>query len=181
MPYYNAKMMVSQLRSGDDYKFQRTITIAIADFEIVKDSPDKYHHTFLFNDKDTGVNFTKVVEINTLELGKIPDKSDNTKKYDWLQFLKAEKEEEFDMLATKSPAVNKAVAELKRISQDEEAQRLYEAREKALWDERSRLKTAQNKALRYVASNSIKIGLTNEQIYEITGLPVSEIEALRAK
>ena len=75
--------------------------------------------------------------------------------------------------------------ELKRLSLDEEAQRLYDAREKALWDERSRLTTSYNKGVKEkefeVVTNSIKIGLTNEQIAGITGLPISEIETLRAK
>jgi len=33
---------------------------------------------------------------------KYMSQSDNTAKYDWLQFLRAEREEEFDMLAKKS-------------------------------------------------------------------------------
>ena len=178
--YYNAKMLVTQLKSGDKYDFKKTISIVIADFEIVENSP-KYHHTFQLNDKDTGVTFTDVIEINTLELKKIPEQSDNTPKYDWLQFLRAEREEEFDMLAERSPAVKKAVVELKRLSQDEEAQRLYEAREMAIRDENSRLRTAENKAFREVASNAINMGLTNEQILKLTKLPISEIESLRAK
>ena len=178
--YYNAKMLVTQLKSGDKYDFKKTISIVIADFEIVENSP-KYHHTFQLNDKETGVTFTDVIEINTLELKKIPEQSDNTPKYDWLQFLRAEREEEFDMLAERSPAVKKAVVELKRLSQDEEAQRLYEAREMAIRDENSRLRTAENKAFREVASNAINMGLTNEQILKLTKLPISEIESLRAK
>jgi len=178
--YYNAKMLVTQLKSGDKYDFKKTISIVIADFEIVENSP-KYHHTFQLNDKETGVTFTDVMEINTLELKKIPEQSDNTKKYDWLQFLRAEREEEFDMLAQRSPAVKKAVVELKRLSQDEEAQRLYEAREMAIRDENSRLRTAHNKAFREVATNAINMGLTNEQILKLTNLPISEIESLRAK
>jgi len=177
--YYNAKMLVTQVKSGDDYKFQKTITIAIADFDIV-DSP-KYHHVFQLNDRDTGVKFTDVIEINTLELKKIPTESDNTKKYDWMQFLKAEREEEFDMLAERSPAVKKAVVELKRLSQTEEAQRIYEAREKELWDERSRLKTAVNKNSREIALKMLMRGTPLEHIAEDTGLPISEIEKLRTK
>jgi len=182
--YYNAKMLVTQLKSGDKYDFQKTISIVIADFEIVANSP-KYHHTFMLSDKESGATFTDVMEINTLELRKIPEHSDNTQKYDWVQFLKAEREEEFDMLAEKSPAVKKAVVELKRLSQDEEAQRLYDAREKALWIEHSVTRTAVNKGIRNekieTAINSIKIGLTNEQIFQITGLSILEIEALRTK
>ena len=182
--YYIAKILVTQIKSGDDYKFKKVISIVISDFEIVKNSTE-YHHKFLMNDATTGVNFTDIVEINTLELGKVPGQSDNTKKHDWLQFLKAEKEEEFDMLATKSPAINSAVVELKRLSQSEEAQRIYEARQKAISDEKARTRTAQSKgrnsALREVAYNFIKMGLTDEQVHEGTKLPLLEIEKIRTE
>jgi conserved hypothetical protein (putative transposase or invertase) len=179
--YYNAKMLATQLKSGDKvYAFQKTISIVISDFEVVENSP-KYHHRFQLNDKEAGVTFTDVIEINTLELNKIPEQSDNTKKYDWLQFLKSEREEEFDMIAERSPAVKKAVVELKRLSQDEEAQRLYEAREKALRDEHSRLRTAENKKIREIITNAINMGLTNDQISELTLSPISEIEKIRTK
>jgi predicted transposase/invertase (TIGR01784 family) len=191
--YYNAKMLVTQLKSGDDYRFQKTISIAIADFEIVKDSP-KYHHRFQLNDIEAGVKFTDVMEINTLELTKIPEQSDSTTKYDWVQFLRAEKEEEFDMLAEKSPVIKKAVVELKRLSKDEKAQRLYEAREKALRDENSRTKTAVNKTVIEAEKkfekkayddkiqsvrNFIKMGLSDSQIAEGMGMSIEAIENMR--
>jgi predicted transposase/invertase (TIGR01784 family) len=182
--YYNSKIFVTQLKSGKDFEsINRTISIVIADFELVKNEahPAKYHHRFMYNDCETGVNFTDIVEINTLELQKIPAESDNTPKYDWLKFLKAEREEEFDMLAERSPVIKEAVVELRRLSQDEEAQRLHDAREKALWGEQSRLRTAVNKRDREIALNFIKMGLTNEQISEGTSLPISEVEKQRAK
>jgi len=178
--YYNAKMLVTQLKSGNDYKFQKTISIVISDFEIVENSP-KCHHKFQLNDVETGVKFTDVIEINTLELGKIPTQDESKKKYDWLRFLKAEREEEFDMLAERSPVIKQAVVELKRLSQTEEAQRLYDARQKAMWDENSRTRTAQKKAAREIAANAIRMGFSNEQIAELTDLSFSEIEKLRAK
>jgi len=180
--YYNAKMLVTQLKSGSsEYKFQKTISIVISDFDIVEGSPNKYHHKFQLNDLDAGVTFTDIIEINTLELSKIPAESDNTSKHDWLQFLKAEREEDFDMVAARNPVVKKAVVELKRLSQSEEAQRLYEAREKALRDENSRLRTAVNKRDREIAINLIEIGLPNEQINKVTGLTITEIEKIKAK
>ena len=179
--YYNAKMLVTQKKSGDKkYHFQKTISIVIADFEIVANSPNKYHHKFQLNDIDCGVNFTDIIEINTLELGKVGH-TDNTKKHDWLQFLKAEREEEFDMLAERSPVIKQAVVELKRLSQSEEAQRLYDAREKTLWAEESRLRTAINKRDAEIIANAIKIGLSSEQISEMTGLSLSEIEKHKNK
>ena len=89
------------------------------------------------------------------------------------------------MLAERSPAVKKAVVELKRLSQSEETQRLYEAREKAIRDENSRTRTAHNKGRMEekieIALNFIKMGLTNEQIFEGTKLPIIEIEKLRTQ
>ena len=178
--YYNAKMLVTQLKSGDNYKFQKTISIVISDFDIVEDSP-KCHHKFQLNDVETGVKFTDVIEINTLELGKIPTKDESKKKYDWLRFLKAEREEEFDMLAQKSPVLKQAVVELKRLSQTEEAQRIYDARQKAIWDEKSRTRTAQNKAARDIAIKLLNRGTPIQHIVEDTGLSLSEVEKLKIK
>ncbi|MCL2815807.1 MAG: Rpn family recombination-promoting nuclease/putative transposase [Oscillospiraceae bacterium] len=115
------------------------------------------------------------MEVNTLELQKIPGVSDNTEKYNWLQFLKSESEEEFEMLAAKNPALKKAVVELKRLSQDEEAQMLYEAREKALKDKN----TMMHAALRDVALELLRFGDSIDKISIVTHLPVSEIERLK--
>ena len=144
--YYNSKMLVTQLKKGKRYSdLQNTVSIAIADFEIIKNSDEKYHHVFHLREEETGIKFTDLIEINTLELTKIPKTTDNTKKCEWLQFLKAEKEEEFEMLATRNSVIEKAYVELKRLSQDEETRMLYEAREKAIMDEFSRRKSAEEK------------------------------------
>ena len=173
--YYNAKTLVVQLKSGADYfKLEKVITIAIANFDFIKDSDD-YHHIFEWRERTKGIRLTDIVEVNTLELTKIPGVTDNTLKYDWLQFLKSEKEEEFDMLATKSPALKKAVVELKRLSQDEEAQMLYEAREKALKDRNTMIHSRE----REIAIKLIKRGLDLKDIAEDTGLPIEEIGKLR--
>ena len=173
--YYNAKMLVVQLKSGVDfYKLEKVITIAIANFDFIRGSDD-YHHIFEWRERTKGIRLTNIVEVNTLELTKIPGVTDNTLKYDWLQFLKSEKEEEFDMLAAKSPALKKAVVELKRLSQDEEAQMLYEAREKALKDRNTMIHSRE----REIAIKLIKRGLDLKDIAEDTGLPIEEIGKLR--
>jgi predicted transposase/invertase (TIGR01784 family) len=173
--YYNAKMLVNQLKSGEDYyKLKKVITIAIANFEIITDNSE-YHHIFELREKSTEIRLTDIVEINTLELQKIPKESDKTAKYDWLQFLKSESEEDLDMIATKNPAIKKAVVELKRLSQDEEAQILYEARQKAIMDENSRIYGTKLE----IVHNGIKMGLTDEQIGQLTGLPIIDIEKER--
>ncbi len=199
--YYNSKMLATQLKSGDGYdKLQKTISIVIADFDIIKDSPS-YHHVFQLYDKDAKVKFTDLVEINTLELRKIPDISDNTKKYDWLQFLNAEKEEEFQMIAQKNPIIQKAFVELKRLSQDEEALMLFEAREKAIKDENARTRAAMLKGQKEGEKKGVKKGVQKgarteklkiakemlkddielERISFYTKLSISELEELQRK
>ena len=74
--YYNAKMLTAQLKSGEEFDtLQKTISILITDFEIIEDR-QKYHYTFELIDNETGVRFTDIVEIHTLELQKIPEESD---------------------------------------------------------------------------------------------------------
>ena len=85
------------------------------------------------------------------------------------------------MLAERSPVIKQAVVELKRLSESEEAQRLYDAREKALWAEQSRLRTAKNKALTEVAIKMLKRGTPLQHIVEDTGLTLAEIEKLKAE
>ena len=75
--------------------------------------------------------------------------------------------------------MKKSSSGVKRLSKNEEAQRLYEAREKVLWDESARTKkTAVNKNSREIAINFLKMGLSVEQIAKGTGLPIPEIEKL---
>ena len=62
--YYNAKMLVTQLKSSEDYyKLEKVITIAIADFNFIKDS-DEYHHVFELREKSKGIRLTDIIEIN---------------------------------------------------------------------------------------------------------------------
>jgi predicted transposase/invertase (TIGR01784 family) len=185
--YYNAKMLAAQLKSGEEFDtLQKTISILITDFEIIEDR-QKYHYTFELIDKTTGAKFTDLIEIHTLELQKTPKETDNTTKYDWLRFLKAESEEEFNMIADRSPAIHKAVVEIKRLSQSERAQLIYEDREKAIHDHNSRLKSALKKGRAEaekeahmdkieLAKKLKKRGIPTEYILEDTGLSIEEIE-----
>ncbi len=184
--YYNSKAFVAQLSKGDTYgELRKTISIVITDYEIVEDAND-YHHIFQLRDNKTAKLFTDIIEIHTLEMQKLPLSSDGTELADWLMFLRAEKEEEFEMLAQKNPAIKEAYIELQRISKDEKARKIYEDREKALRDERDRLKWAQmqgrdeglREGKREVAMNLLKYKMPIEQVSDITGLSIKEIQDL---
>ncbi len=182
--YYNAKSFVSQIKSGEDYNsLKKTISIVIADFEIIRNS-ESYTHRFELREHNTGIKFTDVIEINTLELHKLPNHEDGSKKYDWAKFLKSASKEEFEMVSEKNPVIAQAYAQLKVLSQDEENQILYEAREKAIRDENHRLNTAikqgrtegESKAKIQIAKQLRAMGMTFEQIAEATLIPIEDLK-----
>ena len=91
------------------------------------------------------------------------------------------------MLASRNKAIEKATTVLYELSRDEHTRALYDSREKAKWDEQSRLHGAKTegriegesrKALE-IARNFLRIGLETQQIVEGTGLGSDVIEQLR--
>jgi predicted transposase/invertase (TIGR01784 family) len=174
--FYISKMVTEQIGEGENYdSIKRVISIVITDFELVK-GDNKYHHRFTLYDQKNCKEFTDLIELHTLELPKLPAESDNTELYNWLTFIKSERKEEFDMVAQTNPQINTAVGRLIELSATEKARMLYETREKARRDEASRM----NGMRKTIASNALKKGLSVEDIADITGLPITEIESLRS-
>ena len=120
-----------------------------------------------------------MIEINTLELGKLPENSDGTALYDWAKFIDAETEEELDMLAERNPQVGKAAVILRELSADERARDMFERREKGRRDAADREKGALKKQAIEFTRNAINLGLDTDAIIKLTGLTREEIEALR--
>jgi predicted transposase/invertase (TIGR01784 family) len=86
------------------------------------------------------------MEIDTLELPKLPKMADNYL-WHWLRFLRAESMEDLDMVAQASPQLKKVVVKLLKLSQDERARMLYEAEVKQQRDNRARLRGALEQGL----------------------------------
>jgi predicted transposase/invertase (TIGR01784 family) len=129
------------------------------------------------------MEFTNLVEINTLELRKLPTDDDSTELWYWMQFIRSDNEEVLEMLAQRSPAMRKAVGVLKELSADERSRMLFESREMARMDFESRVDGARAEGLAEgragVARNLFKTNLSIEQIVTATGLTREEIEALK--
>jgi hypothetical protein len=70
------------------------------------------------------------MEIHVLNLERLPADGEG-RLLDWLRFLKAETEEEFEMLAEKDPVIEEAYCKLQVMSEDEANRMIYEARLKA--------------------------------------------------
>jgi predicted transposase/invertase (TIGR01784 family) len=191
--FYLSSMVTEQVRQGEDYRrIKRAICILITAYEEIHDSPF-YHNKYWFHDPDSGSLFSRAMEIHTLELPKLPEQGDETKLCAWLEFIRATKEEEFEMLAQRDPDIGSAVVKLKELSQDERLRELAISREKLAWDIASRERGAkeegraegraegQNEAQRAIARNLLELALPLEEIARATGLSLSEIQQLQAE
>jgi len=182
--YYSAKMVTEQVGTGDDYKdIKRVISIIITNFVFVPEN-DVYHNRYTLRDPETGSEFTDLVEVNTLELTKLPTSEDGTELWRWLKFLSAQNKEELDMIAEKSPQVKKAVVRLMELSNDERTRLLQESLEKKEWDNRAREREARAEGELMVKLEIARLMLADamspDLISKFTGLTVEEIGALRS-
>ncbi|WP_310602781.1 Rpn family recombination-promoting nuclease/putative transposase [Anaerosporobacter sp.] len=175
--FYTAKMITEQVGKGDNYNLKKVISIVITDYKIITEN-ESYHNVYQLYDKNTNSKFTDVLEINTLELPKLPSETDNSSLWNWLRFLKADREEELTMLAQKSPEIYKAVGVLKELSQDERTKLLYESREKAMRDERARLQGAIENRNKEIVQKALSMGMCLEDISELTNLSLEEIKTI---
>ena len=176
---YTGKMLGSQLSVGEGYEeIKKVISLVVLDYVLIKDS-ERFHNKYMLYDIKTKSLFTDVLEIHTFELKKLPKNPEpgdkNEKQFLWLSLVGAEKEEEIEMLATKSPVMKKAVGVLKKLSADERARMLYESREKARFDEMARLHGARTEGKIEVAKQMLARGMDIALISELTGLSEDEI------
>jgi len=196
--FYLSRMVTEQISRGEDYrKIERSICILIADYIQIPEN-DYYHNRYRLSDPKTGSEFSDLVEVNTLELPKLPHNTDGTALWDWLKFLAVREEEELKMLAEKNPQIGKAVARLQELSEDERTRLLAESREKWEWDNAARMQAAREKGLEEglekglekglergleegllsVAQAALKRNLPIEEIMALTGLSREKIQSL---
>ena len=188
MLFYTSKMVVEQVKSGFQYnRINRVISILIADFVMVREN-ESYHNCFHLYDRKTGAFFPDSMEINILELPKMPE-SDGTHLGNWMSFFNARTEEDFMSAARTSPAINEAWGTIKYLSGNERERALAEAREKARMDLDSWLSDARyegrqegrQEGIFAVARNLLRKKMSYDDIVDATGLSIAEIKRLAAE
>jgi len=110
----------------------------------------------------------------------------------WLLLLEASEDEEItqvleEIAMQEDQVLKKAMDEWERVSQDPEVLLAYEARRKALLDEKSALKRAEKrgeergekKGIQKVALGMIQEGIDSKMISKLTGLTIEDVEKLR--
>ena len=181
--FYKSKLITEQIGEGESYSvIQRVICICITDYPMFP-SVSEYWNPMRFCNPVNGLVFEGIPEeIHTLELAKVPERSDGSAGWAWLQFLRSRQREEFEMVAVKNPEIRKAVNTLYQLSASERIRNEYEARKKAERDyingmegayERGRLEEKMN-----TAQNLRAMGLSTEQIVQATGLSLEKIRNL---
>jgi predicted transposase/invertase (TIGR01784 family) len=131
-----------------------------------------------------------IIEIETLELVKLPKGDEHNALLDWLRLMNAKEEKEMAELAERNPAIGKVTAVIKQMSEDERERALAEEREKARRIRKGQLAYARNEGLRIgekrgeqkgtlnVARNLKRQQVDTDVIAAATGLSAAEIETL---
>lgn len=179
--FYLSKMYVEQIEEGQSYDvFKRCVSISILDFTLFYDT-DEFYSCFHLREDNRHSIFTDKMEFHVLELSKLPKelKENASDILLWAKFINSEKEEDFDMLATKNPYIRSAYEQLQIISQDKTKRLEYEAREKAIRDHNQMMFEAEQRGVQRIAKNLLALGLPLSTIAQGTGLSETEIKELQ--
>ena len=164
--FYWAKLYSSELKSGEDYsELKQTITINIINFNMFEEND--YHTEVAAMIKGKNEVFSDKFSMHFFELKKI-SKNPKTSREQWLQFINADSEEDFEMVeATSMPIIQKAVKVIYDMSEDTKIRELARLREKALHDEASALRQAKEAGPTEIIEKMKASGMTEEQINAI--------------
>jgi len=134
--FYLVKLYSGQIKPGQNYTvFKKCVSISILDFNLFHDTEEFYSCFHILEDTRHTL-YTDKMEFHVLELPKLPKelKEDANDILLWAKFINAKSKEEFEMLAEKNKSIAEAYQQLQVISQDEQKQLEYDARQKAIWD-----------------------------------------------
>lgn len=132
---YLANMIKDQSCEGFKYKdIKKSVSVIIAAEHNVTDD-NRYFHKYNMRDEKDNSMFTDLLEVDLLELKKLPKANDGTDLWDWLRFIKTNNEEEMEMLAQENPEIEKAYDALQDLSNDEVVRHEAQQREMYLQNE----------------------------------------------
>ena len=180
--FYWAEMYYHQIPKGSNYNtLKKCVTINILNYSCLPN--DRYHSVFHLREDHTGIPLLDDIEIHVIELTKLDKHAVELKEgglANWLLFLKGVDKSSWEVLTMKEPMLKKAMDTLEFLSQDAAARMAYDARMKALSDEKSRIEGARAETTVEIAARLLNMGIDLETIAEATGMSVEEIKALQA-
>ncbi|MFB6364143.1 Rpn family recombination-promoting nuclease/putative transposase [Paenibacillus elgii] len=189
--FYWSKLYSGQLQEGQSYKMlKKCVAINILNYSFLPNQ--QYHSVFHPREERSGIPLVDDIELHFLELPKLDDHAvpvESGGLVNWLLFLKGADKSNWEVLTMNEPVLKKAMDTLEFLSQDAEARRLYEDRQKFLHDEASMIEGAlaegeargeRKKALE-MAKELLAHGVEVSIIAKASGLPESEILALKER
>ena len=146
--FYLGRMYTGQLQKGDPYeKLQKCIHVSILDFIHFPEDNECYR-TIHLRDDHFGKVYTDLFEIQILELKKLSGTINNTDGIiSWMKFFSGKSREEFEHMAKTNEYVNEAYQTLLNLSADDQKRLEYEAREKAIRDYNSQMKSSRDQGI----------------------------------
>ena len=211
LAFYAARLLSRQGRAGSDYdQMRRAICVAITDF-LLTGTPDNsndidYHHRFHLLDDTHGFRLTDVIQVDLLEIPKLPAEPDGHLLWHWLRFIGAHSKKEMEMQTPADPVIAGAVRKVNAFTDDDVAAYLEDRRiiQDMIWHSLTHDATrdaeakglsrgrAEGKAegiaegkAEGLAEGKAEIirallakGLTVDRIAELTDLAVSDIQAM---
>ena len=196
--FYLSKIFADQLKRGEPYEnLKKCIHVSILDF-IHFEKDTKCCRTICFCDEKTGKKYTDLMEIQVLELKKLPpDIRSGDDLIKWMKFFGGKSRKEFAAMAKTDSFIEEAYKELEKLSADERAKLEYEARERAIRDYNSQMSSAlrlgeqkgmergirqgEREERRRIIENQLKKGRSMEETAELLGLNLSEVRELAGK
>ena len=192
--FYLSKLYTEQIQKGDDYeKLKKCIHVGVLDFIRFPESEECYHKINLCNCK-SGEIYTDLLELHILELPKLPKVrakleqgemvSDDEMVLQWMEFFSCKTQEDFETMAKQDEYMEEAVNTLFKLSADEQKRVDYEAREKAIRDDRAKLDWATKVGFDEGLAMAGKIvqlklaGKTPEEISAACDLPLEQVKEI---
>ena len=190
--------IADQLKRGEPYEnLKKCIHVSILDF-IHFEKDTECYRTICFCDEKTGKKYTDLMEIQILELKKLPaDIRSGDDLIKWMKFFGGKSRKEFAAMAKTDSFIEEAYKELEKLSADERAKLEYEARERAIRDYNSQMRSAlrmgeqkgmergirqgEREERRRIIENQLKRGRSMEETAELLGLKLSEVRELARK
>lgn len=170
--FYLSRLFSGQLEYGDSYeKLGKCIHVSILDFVRFPED-EKCYRTLHFRDDESGELYNDKMEIQILELRKLPEEVRTGEDIvDWMRFLKGKSREEFERMAETNVYFGEAYEALQRLSADDRRRLEYEERDKALKDYNTQMSSALRQGQKIGEERGRKIG---EEIGEKRGREIGE-------
>ncbi|WP_246239413.1 Rpn family recombination-promoting nuclease/putative transposase [Paenibacillus anseongensis] len=137
---------------------------------------------FILREDNSGISLTVDLELHFLELSKLNHQQSAVSGglLNWLPLPISDNTDNWEVLKMQEPELGKALIVLEFPSQDTEARRFYEMRQKALHDKASSIEGAREEGERKgkleVASKMLAKGMDLKLVSELTGILIEDLK-----